>query len=97
MQPREGQRSELGSSQAWGWKEGRGQRNSSPRDLGQTRRGIGQEGLMDGGKAGGSLEEVRWELGICGCGAGVASWDDKDRLGGQKERSLDRGDLSSLG
>ena len=52
---------------------------------------------MDGGKAGGSLEEVRWELGICGCGAGVASWGDKDRLGGQKERSLDRGDLSSLG
>lgn len=40
-----------------------------------------EAGRADGrGKVGGSVEEVRWVLGICDFGDGGISCDDKDRL-----------------
>ena len=40
-----------------------------------------EAGRADGrGKLGGSVEEVRWVLGICDLGDGVISCDDKDQL-----------------
>lgn len=63
-----------------GWKEGKEERRSGPRDLGSTRRTV-RAGKADGrGKVGESVEEVRWALGICDLGDGVISCNDKDRL-----------------
>lgn len=58
----------------WGWKEGKGDRISGPRDLGSTRRAAGR------GKVEVSVEEVRWALGVCDLGDSVISCHDKNRL-----------------
>jgi len=73
-------RLELDSCWAHGVERRKGRQKQRPKGSGLNKKGCeGRKGCRQG-KVEGSVEEVRWALGVCDLGDGVIACDDKDQM-----------------